>query len=631
MHDFDIQSTARQARSLLDKRRYAEAAPLYRRLVDDPNTVEQSYDDWVRGLARCLAQLGQVREASYLWLYLQSFDQGLSLLSGDHWLDRARILAAKTDHRAAAKLYESGGKLVQAAINYEKAGEAQLPRGPQPGEAIEEVGPADPDAPIRNVSRQVLEETYGEARRCWDRLRSDERLRGRSYELALVNFNLGTCALKLGDDGGHGFMVTSQRLLEEAADGFETIGQRERAFDCYQILLEIGRRSGAFENLAEGFINCVRILKEDNLKYYVLQYYEDFLREAMSRGEFHAAATLYRNAADFCLRSGLIYDRYYMKAAAETWMKAAEKTMRDGGVAEMAENAALAAVEGLNAIGDYPRVGATYRWLGDLEGLQQRRRERYAKIALRYDGAQATGGEPPPFPEYLRQSHAYPEIWYMDLVEWEHDGDIIAVCAAVVGDTRYPDVVRRRALNLLLQVLEGAANHPAGLAQIAERLGDLQIYTVLSVLEKLYESSEPQVQRGVMKAVQYLFFKRSFVVLMRGLASTDEAVRTAAVESLGRLHFNHAFDPLVRIFREMENPLVRRTALVSIGQIPQLQAGDFLIEVLRYEPDPLRSEAKRLLANFQNRELFPILRQHYEMEAGSVRNDMEEILRQVGA
>ena len=118
MHDFDIQSTARQARSLLDKRRYAEAAPLYRRLVDDPNTVEQSYDDWVRGLARCLAQLGQVREASYLWLYLQSFDQGLSLLSGDHWLDRARILAAKTDHRAAAKLYESGGKLVQAAINY---------------------------------------------------------------------------------------------------------------------------------------------------------------------------------------------------------------------------------------------------------------------------------------------------------------------------------------------------------------------------------------------------------------------------------------------------------------------------------------------------------------------------------
>ena len=44
------------------------------------------------------------------------------------------------------------------------------------------------------------------------------------------------------------------------------------------VLLKLGRDSGSYENLAEGYINCIRILKEDNLKFYVLQYYEDFVR-----------------------------------------------------------------------------------------------------------------------------------------------------------------------------------------------------------------------------------------------------------------------------------------------------------------------------------------------------------------
>ena len=56
---------------------------------------------------------------------------------------------------------------------------------------------------------------------------------------------------------------------------------------------------GQFENLAEGYVNCIRVLSEDNLKFYVLQYYEDFIKLALERGEFHAAATLYHEAADY--------------------------------------------------------------------------------------------------------------------------------------------------------------------------------------------------------------------------------------------------------------------------------------------------------------------------------------------
>ena len=79
----------------------------------------------------------------------------------------------------------------------------------------------------------------------------------------------------------------------------DAAGERERAFYCYAMLLQIGKQSGAFENLAEGYINCIRVLKEDNLKFYVLHYYEDFLQAALEREEFHAAAVALREAADY--------------------------------------------------------------------------------------------------------------------------------------------------------------------------------------------------------------------------------------------------------------------------------------------------------------------------------------------
>jgi HEAT repeat protein len=228
----------------------------------------------------------------------------------------------------------------------------------------------------------------------------------------------------------------------------------------------------------------------------------------------------------------------------------------------------------------------------------------------------------------------------MDVLEWEQDGDVVAVCSSVVGDTTYPDVVRRRALIVLLDCLEEEAvrGQPvptmqleaARLARVAERLGDLQIYVVLRPLEKLFEHHDVRVQRGAMRALRFLFFKRSFNLLNSGLASSDDGVRQAALEALGRLYFNHAFDPLVRIFRESEDPTIKATALESIGRIPTLEAGDFLIEVLRYEPEPLRGLARRLLVAFESRDLIPILRQHQQMESGPLREELDYILRQVG-
>ena len=135
-----------------------------------------------------------------------------------------------------------------------------------------------------------------------------------------------------------------------------------------------------------------------------------------------------------------------------------------------------------------------------------------------------------PFPDYLRQQHAYPEIWYLDLVEWELDGDHREVCASIIGDVRYADIIRRRALNVLLTHLdarpkEGAELDPHTLAQIAQDMGQLQAYAALQPLERLSTHAHPEVRRGVMRALRHLFFKRTFNMIQRGLR--DEVPRGA--------------------------------------------------------------------------------------------------------
>jgi HEAT repeats len=479
-----------------------------------------------------------------------------------------------------------------------------------------------------------------EERRAWERVLRDHRLRGHPYEEALVHFNLGLASQRDGDrDSGNRHLVQSQRLLEEVADDFEVRGERERAFDCYAILLKLGKDSSSYENLAEGYINCIRVLKEDNLKFYVLQYYEDFLRISLEREEYHAAATVCREAADYSRRVGLIYDRGYMKRAAEIWWKAADKNERDGGPVEITENAYLAAIDAFNSVGDFFHVRDSYKKLS-LLSLGDKKQKRYAEVVSRYSEVWQEAIDAAPFPDYLRQQHAYPEIWYLDLIEWELDGDHEQVCASIIGDVRYADMIRRRALSVLLNHLDAGqrAGSPAGgaeldphlLAQIAQGMGELQAYAALRPLERLYEDPREEVRRGVMRALKHLYFKRTFLLIHRGLRDESRVVREAALEAMAALHFPHAFDPLTRIYREQDDARVKEVALESIGRIASLEAGEFLVEVLRYEADPLRDVARRLLAQFDNPDILPILRKHFELENGPARAALEQIVRALG-
>jgi HEAT repeat protein len=133
-------------------------------------------------------------------------------------------------------------------------------------------------------------------------------------------------------------------------------------------------------------------------------------------------------------------------------------------------------------------------------------------LAARYADAPSENGEGLQLPQYLRQPRAYGDIWFVDLVEWEHDGDPERTAVAIIGDLRYPDSIRRRAVNLILELAAARSTGvgPTCLASTASTLGELQSYAALAPLEKLYLHADARVRRAAVRALRHLYFKRSF-------------------------------------------------------------------------------------------------------------------------
>jgi hypothetical protein len=418
-------------------------------------------------------------------------------------------------------------------------------------------------------------------------------------------------------------------LLEAAADGFETQGMRERAFDCYQIIMTIGKE-GPFENLAEGYLNCIRILREDNLKDYVLQYYEDFQELALSRGELHAAATLFREAAEYARRHGMPYARHYQKRGAETHVLAAERAIAEGASPELVENALAAAVDAFNELGLYSQVRELYGRLARLP-LGEKRRARYERLAERLAEMEDDRTPTTPFPDFLRMETAYPEIWRLDVIEWEQNGDPAETMAEVILDPKWPDFTRRRALLCRIAQLGQTTIGDEALAMLAGYLGRVEIYAALAPLEAMYENASASVRASVMRAVRQLFFKRSYVLVLKGLADPDKEVRREALAAVSALHFGHAFDPLSRIYREASDPEVRKAALGSIGKIPSIQAAELLIDVVRHGDRGERELARDLLVRADHAEVTPLLQRAAAAESDATRAELDRILALRGA
>lgn len=564
-------------------------------LADRSHVIDDEFRHHVRQMAACYEHLRRLRAASAAWRFLGDLGRAMELAK-DTPLDLARCAIARREHAEAARHFESAGWIGHAAIQLELA---KNERG---------------------------------ARVLWERLAHDRRLSDDPYTQGLVRFNLGRVCTRLGDTGpGRRETVLSMHLLTAAADGFEQTGQRERAFDCYGVLLTMGRE-GSFENLAEGYLNCIRILREDGLKYYVLQYFEDFQELAKKRGELHACATLYHEAAEYAQRQNMPYARHYRAKGAETHLLAAEWIVQRGGPAELAENSFAAAIDAYNELGIYSKVREIYTKLSKLP-LAEKRCARYARLAARLDGVSDDQTAMPSFPHYLRVDTAYPEIWRLDVIEWEQGGDPAETMAEVAMDPKWPDFTRRRALLCQLAQLgakDAAAPLPATWVELASQLGRVEIYAALAPLEKMMSHEDARVRAAVMRAARQLFFKRSFVSIMRGLRDENATVRREALGAVQSLHFGHAFDPLSRIHREAQDPETRRAALSSIGKIPSIEAAELLIDVVRHGERSEREIARDLLVRADHPEVVSLLRRAHALESGAIKNELERILRARG-
>src|SRR5579863_7793929 len=217
MYD-DVSVLRERARVLASRNDLDGAATALWSAAAQTHVPEREYVAVLRQFEDILSRRGDARGALTVIAYLASsqpsaWTRSRVLLPMVPPVDRAMAAAAQGHLGEAAREMESAGRVAAAAIYREKAGE------------------------------------WTAARALWSRLvHATER--ADAYVAALVRFNLARCARRCDDgDRAREATVACVRLLEEAADHFESVGQRERAFDCFQVLVETGRQSKMFEDV----------------------------------------------------------------------------------------------------------------------------------------------------------------------------------------------------------------------------------------------------------------------------------------------------------------------------------------------------------------------------------------------
>jgi len=574
-----------------------EALGHYWQLLESVKATRAHYDSWLDGAVGAYLALNRTREAGYVLLGLRRYAEAQRQFpAAERPLEWALCAAKLGHHGDAARVLSESGRPVLAALELEAAGASAAAR---------------------------LE---------WERVLVDPRLAGRPYETALAHFNLGEALLRIGDrQGAARSFSEAQRLLETAADDFETRGEPVRAFDCYSVLLRLGKATDSFENVSEGYLNAIRVLAaEDQLL--AMQYYDDFLTYAVDRREWHAAAMAAREAANYSLRAGKPYDRHYLGVAVEAWTRAARDNQTSDGPVDLSANALHAAIDAATALGDLESCGRLYAEMAELP-LVEKRRARYRLLAQRY-AAMPPEVHPPAvsFPEYLRRTDAYVDVWRQDLIELELGGDPTAVLARHVAD--HPPSAgehSRQALRALL--LCGAPDfsieNVQAASELALTLGQGAVYAMLSPLERLYDNPAPEVRAAVLRGVGFIFLPRIYGLIRKGLADPAPLVVNEALRVLRELHFVDGIEPTTRIFRESTDERVRLAALEGIAGNRRPGAALVLVEAVRQETGSIRAAAEALLARFSGDEMVALIRQARDAEIGDRREILDRVLRVV--
>jgi len=591
--------TRQWAEQALRKGRPREALALYRKLLEHEKTEGRHYEAWLDGTAAAYLALGRGREAGYVLLALGRYgDAQRHFPVKERPLEWAFCAARMGRRGEAARVFAETGHPALAAIELETAGAAAAAR---------------------------LE---------WERVLRDPRLSGRPYETALAHFNLGEALLRIGDRaGGLRELGVAGRMLEVVADDFETGGETERAFDCYSVLLQLGKGMGSFETVAEGYLNMIRIIVDsDNVR--TVQYYDDFIAYAVENKELYAAAMAAREVAEHSLKLGLVWDRHYLERAAALWVETAHANQTANGPLDLSANALQAAIDAATSLGDLALAGQIYAELAELP-LADARRRRYRALARRYETEPNRRLPAPAFPAVLRRHDSYKDIWRDDLVEWELDGEPVAVLARLIAEKSDRPIFTRPGLRALLMFADAgySPTNLAAVAEAAEAVGRVLAYEVLRPLERLFEHEAPEVRAAVMRGAARVLTPRTFDLVRKALVDPAAPVVDAALQLLRTTDFVAALPSLARIFRDSGDERIRLAALEGIGISKDPQgAARVLLDAARQETGAVQKTAEAKLEKLVSAggdEVATLLRQARDVEEGVRRDALDRMLKTV--
>ena len=560
-----------------------EGAAAWRELLAQSHVDEADYGDWCRELASLYVRQGRQLSAARIHEYLLNIDPAFELYR------------EKGTGRDVGRVLRLGKRLKEAAARSREAGlYAHAAR------AAEEAGDST------------------EALALYEQLQRTKDATGDSYMSGLAALNAGRMATKLNQaERARSALSLAMRLLEEEADKKEQAGDRDGAFRCYLCLVQIGRIEKSYEPFAEGYLNCIRILKQKGDRFFTIQYYYDFIANSEELGELHSVAELHREAGEYARRVGFIYADYFLTEAGSAWLKVADHAIEKIQPPELVENALLAAIGCFNRVQDEGAVADCYARLATLD-LSDKKKQRYATLAdeLKRLAKEKKDGQVQ-FPEYFRRRLQPQEIWVRDLLESESGSDVPDAIGRLVGDHKNVwEVQRRKALLIALayddHIMVGGDPQRLPPALI-ERIGELGHPAAVRPLLAMYDTGDEATRAVVVEKCTGLKQKEAFAIIDKALTQTGR-VRDAGVVALRRMTFQPALDGLVRIFNSHEAQDVRDAALKSIATIGTDEACEFLLDVLRSNTGNLAGKAKALLEQHAQERMLSALERNKRQE-----------------
>jgi hypothetical protein len=549
----------------------AEAVLLWRELLTVTNVEEEDYKRCCTSLVELYMQPATRRPAAAAAIkeYLRDLDGAFQLHAQAKSLrDMARLAALRGMNKDASDFYTRAGLPAHAAHQADLGGQ------------------------------------HVQARSQWMQLVRPADVQGNLYVGALARFNAARSARNAGEETpSRSLFFEAMNLLGQEADRRETDGDRDGAFRCFMVMKDVGRAAGAFEDVAEGYLNCSRLLRAKGDRFGTIQALHELIRAAEEMGELHAASELYREAGDYARRMSFLYADHFLVTAGHSWKRVAAEAMAANRPLGMVENALLAAVDAFSRTLNHREVARCYQALAalDLVAVRKERYQRLAQDLSRLAGPADTDDDlVPALPEWFKRNFKPVDYAVKDLLERESGVELSVAASQLLAADSVWDVERRRALNLFLafddHVLARGGQGAALPLGIIHQLGDSHHAALVAPLVEAFKRGDTEHKCAAVVAASKMKLREAIVVMDLALGTDRNGeVYAAGLLGLRGLNFPGALESLMRMFGSHDDVRIKEVALKNVAMVGTGEAAEFLLDVVRSNSAGHGVEARKVL------------------------------------